>query len=130
RPAVARVEGRACRLPALGDPAAGGARKLRPDPFASRARIRRRGDATRGGEMDWDRILRPLQVLLIAAGALFGLAPFLAPDTFASLTGFMGTDVFVYRLAGAATFGYGVGLAAGWRASWTELRIPIAATFA
>jgi len=79
--------------------------------------------------MDSDRILRPLQALLIAAGAFFGLAPFLAPDTFASLTGFKGTDVFVYRLAGAATFGYGVGFAAGWRASWTELRIPIAATF-
>jgi hypothetical protein len=79
--------------------------------------------------MDSDRILRPLQAVLIAAGAVFGLAPFLAPAAFASLTGFRGTDVFVYRLAGAATFGYGVGLAAGWRASWTELRIPIAATF-
>jgi hypothetical protein len=78
--------------------------------------------------VDTDRLFRPLLALLIAAGALFGLAPFLAPGTFASLTGFLGTDVFVYRLAGAATFGYAVGLAAGWRTSWTELRIPIAAT--
>jgi hypothetical protein len=75
-----------------------------------------------------DRLFRPLLALLVAAGAVFGLAPFLAPGTFASLTGFLGTDVFVYRLAGAATFGYAVGLAAGWRTSWTELRIPIAAT--
>jgi len=79
--------------------------------------------------LDTNRWLRPLLALLIAAGAVFGLAPLLAPGTFASLTGFAGTDVFVYRLAGAATFGYAVGLLAGWRASWTELRIPIAATY-
>lgn len=79
--------------------------------------------------MSTDRLVRPLLALLIAAGAFFGLAPFFAPGMFASLTGFKGTDVFVYRLAGAATLGYAVGLAAGWRASWAELRIPIAATF-
>jgi hypothetical protein len=79
--------------------------------------------------LDANRIFRPLLALLIAAGAVFGLAPFLAPASFASLTGFQGTDVFVYRLAGAATFGYAVGLAAGWRASWAELRVPIAATY-
>ena len=65
-------------------------------------------------------------VLLIASGVFFGVGPFLAPALFASLTGFKGTDVFMYRLAGAATFGYGVGLAVGYRRSWQELRIPIA----
>ena len=80
------------------------------------------------GSVDTSRWFKPFLGVLIAAGAFFGLAPFLAPGTFASLTGFKGTDVFVYRLAGAATFGYGVGLAAGWRAPWAELRIPIAAT--
>ncbi len=79
--------------------------------------------------MDSNRIFRPLLWLLIAAGAFFGLAPTIAPATFASLTGFAGTDLFVYRLAGAATFAYAVGLTAGSRASWAELRIPIAATF-
>ena len=67
-------------------------------------------------------------ILLIAAGAFFGLAPFVAPGLFASATGFQGTDVFMYRLAGAATFGYAVGLALGFRSGWTALRIPIAST--
>ncbi|MEA2673275.1 MAG: hypothetical protein QOI92_467 [Chloroflexota bacterium] len=78
--------------------------------------------------MSSDRIFRPLLWLLIAAGAFFGLATLIAPATFASLTGFAGTDLFTYRLAGAATFAYAAGLAAGSRASWAELRIPIAST--
>jgi hypothetical protein len=83
----------------------------------------------RGVETDVRARLFPLLLLLlIAAGAFFGLAPFLAPTLFASLTGFAGQDVLMYRLAGAATFGYGVGLALGYRASWPELRVAIAAT--
>jgi hypothetical protein len=78
--------------------------------------------------MSSDRIFRPLLWLLIAAGAFFGLATLIAPATFASLTGFAGTDLFTYRLAGAATFAYAAGLTAGSRASWAELRIPIAST--
>jgi len=78
--------------------------------------------------VDSNRILRPLLWLLILAGGFFGLAAFIAPATFASLTGFAGTDVFTYRLAGAATFAYAIGLVAGTRASWVELRIPIAST--
>jgi hypothetical protein len=78
--------------------------------------------------MSSDRIFRPLLWLLIAAGAFFGLATLIAPATFATLTGFAGTDLFTYRLAGAATFAYAAGLAAGSRASWAELRIPIAST--
>lgn len=74
------------------------------------------------------RLFRWLLVLLIAAGTFFGLAPFVAPGPFASATGFTGQDVFMYRLAGAATFGYAVGLALGFRAEWAVLRIPIAAT--
>jgi hypothetical protein len=75
-----------------------------------------------------DRLFSWLLALLIAAGALFGLAPFLAPAQFASATGFAGQDLFMYRLAGAATFAYAVGLAVGFRANWEALRIPIAAT--
>lgn len=78
--------------------------------------------------MDSNRIFQPLLWLLILAGAFFGLAATIAPATFASLTGFAGTDLFTYRLAGAATFAYAIGLVAGTRASWVELRIPIAAT--
>jgi hypothetical protein len=78
--------------------------------------------------MSSDRIFRPLLWLLIAAGAFFGLATIIAPATFASLTGFAGIDLFTYRLAGAATFAYAAGLTAGSRASWQELRIPIAST--
>jgi hypothetical protein len=80
--------------------------------------------------VDSNRILRPLLYLLIVAGGFFGLASFIAPTTFAGLTGFAGTDVFTYRLAGAATFAYAAGLVAGTRASWVELRIPIASTLA
>jgi hypothetical protein len=80
--------------------------------------------------VDSNRIFRPLLWLLILAGGFFGLAPFIAPATFASLTGFAGTDIFTYRLAGAATFAYAIGLMAGTRASWVELRIPIASTLA
>jgi hypothetical protein len=69
-----------------------------------------------------------LLLLLIAAGAFFGIAPFVLPTQFASLTGFYGQDLFMYRVAGAATFGYGLGLAVGYRASWVSLRVPIAAT--
>lgn len=76
--------------------------------------------STGGARFRW------LLLLLIAAGAFFGLAVFLAPAFFASLTGFRGTDAFMYRLAGAATFSYAVGLAVGYRHSWHELRIPIA----
>src|SRR6185369_11619290 len=78
--------------------------------------------------MDSNRIFRPLLWLLIIAGGFFGLASFIAPVTFADLTGFAGTDLFTYRVAGAATFAYAVGLAAGTRASWVELRIPMAST--
>jgi len=80
--------------------------------------------------LDSNRIFRPLLWLLILAGGFFGLGSFIAPATFAGLTGFVGTDQFTYRLAGAATFAYAVGLAAGTQASWVELRIPIASTLA
>jgi hypothetical protein len=73
-----------------------------------------------------EQLFDGLLVLLILAGAFFGLAPFLVPGAFASATGFAGTDVFMYRLAGAATFGYAVGLVVGFRSGWPALRIPIA----
>jgi hypothetical protein len=75
------------------------------------------------------QLYRLLLALLVVAGWVFGLGPFLAPTQFAQATGFTGTDLFVYRIAGAATFAYGVGLLLGWRATWEEVRIPFIATF-
>jgi len=75
-----------------------------------------------------DRAFRGLLVLLIAAGGFFGLAPLVFPTQFADASGFSGRDVFMYRIAGAATFGYAVGLASGFRSGWAAIRIPIAST--
>jgi hypothetical protein len=78
--------------------------------------------------VDSRRLRDPLLVLLILAGLFFGLAPLLVPKQFGDATGFQAQDLFVYRLAGAATLGYGVALLAGFRAPWRELRILIAST--
>jgi hypothetical protein len=82
----------------------------------------------RMGVLDPRRVRDPLLALLIVAGLFFGLAPLLAPKWFADFTGFRAEDLFVYRLAGAATLGYGVALLAGFRASWREIRILVAST--
>jgi len=78
--------------------------------------------------IDSRRLRDPLLVLLILAGLFFGLAPLLLPRQFGDITGFRAQDLFLYRLAGAATLGYGVALLVGFRASWRELRILIAST--
>jgi hypothetical protein len=75
-----------------------------------------------------DRLFPLLLGLLIVAGGFFGIGAFFLPTQFASLTGFAGQDPFAYRIAGAASTGYAVGFAVGYRASWDALRIPIAAT--
>ena len=75
-----------------------------------------------------DRLFPVFLALLVAAGAFFGLAPFFLPTQFASFFGFGGVDILMYRIAGAATFGYGVGFALAYRASWPELRAGIAGT--
>jgi hypothetical protein len=86
------------------------------------------GQNARVGALDPRRIRDPLLVLLILAGLFFGLAPLLAPKQFGDITGFRSQDLFLYRLAGAATLGYGVALLVGFRAPWPELRIVIAST--
>ena len=66
--------------------------------------------------------------LPLAAGVVFGLFPLLAPEQFASVTGFPGNDPFIYRLAGAATFGYAVGLALGLRqGTWAAVKLVVIA---
>ena len=72
---------------------------------------------------------RWLLLLPIAAGILFGLGPFLLGGSFGTLFGFPGNDSFLYRCAGAAAFGYPVGLLLGLRQQrWSALRLPVIAT--
>lgn len=77
------------------------------------------------------RLTRTERVLLavpMLAGFVFGLFPLLLPGTFAAVSGFPGNDEYIYRLAGAATLGYGVGLAAALRqGEWVSTRLPVAA---
>ena len=49
---------------------------------------------------------RLLLTLASVAAAFFGLAPLIAAEWFADIAGFDPSDLFIYRLAGAATLGY------------------------
>lgn len=63
-------------------------------------------------------------VLATVSAAVFGLGPQL-PQPFAALMGYRGTDEYIYRLAGAACFGYAVmGLAELRSRVWDEMRLP------
>ena len=71
---------------------------------------------------------RWIVVILIAAAVVFGLLPLLAPVQFATFSGFPGNDPFIYRLAGAATFGYAVGLTLGLRqGTWAAVKLAVIA---
>jgi hypothetical protein len=62
--------------------------------------------------------------LATASAAVFGLGPQL-PGPFASLMGYRGTDEYVYRLAGAACFGYAVmGIQELRSLHWDDMRLP------
>jgi hypothetical protein len=75
-------------------------------------------------------VFRALLVLQVVVAGLFGLLPLVLPDTFASLTGGAQSEAFIYRIAGAATFGYALmALVALFRPRWVELRVPVVATF-
>jgi hypothetical protein len=71
-------------------------------------------------------LLKPIVILLAIAAGYFGVVPYLAPDVGAQLSGLSGKDIFIYRLTGAASFGYAVSLTMSWRDGWRGLRIPIA----
>ena len=72
---------------------------------------------------------RILLLLPLAGGVVFGALPFLFGGAFGKALGFPGNDSFVYRLAGAATFGYAVALIMGLRrGDWTPLRLVVIAT--
>ncbi|HEY7623791.1 MAG TPA: hypothetical protein VIA63_02075 [Candidatus Limnocylindria bacterium] len=63
-------------------------------------------------------------VLATLSAAVFGLGPQIV-GPFAALMGYRGTDEFVYRLAGAACFGYAVMGAQELRSlHWDDMRLP------
>ena len=70
-----------------------------------------------------------LLLLPILADAGLGLGAFLMGASFGAMLGFPGNDSFMYRCAGAAAFGYPVGLVFALRQqSWAALRLPVIAT--
>jgi hypothetical protein len=71
---------------------------------------------------------RALLLVPTAVGLFFGVVLVVAGVPFARWVGYLGNDAFFYWLAGAATLGYGVALAAGLRAGhWRAIRAIVAA---
>jgi hypothetical protein len=72
-------------------------------------------------------VARPVAIVLALAtlsAAVFGLGPEL-PGPFASLAGYRGEDEYVYRLAGAACFGYAaMGVQELRSLHWEDMRLP------
>jgi hypothetical protein len=72
---------------------------------------------------------RMLLLLPMAGGLIFGLGPFLIGSAVGAAVGFPGNDAFIYRLAGAAAFGYAVALIIGIRqGEWAPLRQVVIGT--
>src|SRR4026207_2453399 len=68
-------------------------------------------------------------LLPMAGGLVFGLGPFLFGGAVGAAVGFPGNDAFIYRLAGAAAFGYAVALIMGIRqGEWAPLRQVVIGT--
>ena len=66
----------------------------------------------------------------IAGGVVFGVLPYLALEPVSRALGYTGDDPYVYRIAGAATFGYAVALTLGLaRGEWPPLRHVVLATY-
>jgi hypothetical protein len=92
----------------------------------SKAQVRTHADEEGTKLSNLERILL---LLPLAGGVIFGALPFLFGGAFGRALGFPGNDSFVYRLAGAATFGYAVALIMGLRrGDWTPLRLVVIAT--
>ena len=75
------------------------------------------------------RLERTLLLLPMAGGLIFGLGPFLFGSAVGAAVGFPGNDAYIYRLAGAAAFGYAVALIMGIRqGEWAPLRQVVIGT--
>jgi hypothetical protein len=71
---------------------------------------------------------RLLLVVPLLGGLVFGVGPYLAPGAFGQLFGYVGNDHFIYRLAGASTFGYAVALTLALRSTrWLPPRLVVLA---
>ncbi|MEK6207236.1 MAG: hypothetical protein AABM32_06290 [Chloroflexota bacterium] len=78
----------------------------------------------RAGPRDVATWVTVVLALATVSAAVFGLGPQL-PAPFASLMGYKGTDEYVYRLAGAACFGYAaMGIQELRSLHWDDLRLP------
>lgn len=70
-----------------------------------------------------------LLVVPLLGGLVFGLLPLLTPSLFAQISQATGNDPYIYRLAGAATFGYAVALFMAIRqGEWLSARNVVIAT--
>jgi hypothetical protein len=79
---------------------------------------------SRAGPRDVARWVGVVLTLATIAAAVFGLGPQL-PGSFASLMGYKGTDEYVYRVAGAACFGYAaMGIQELRSLHWDDMRLP------
>jgi hypothetical protein len=79
------------------------------------------------GKAPWFRLLLLIQVL---AAGFFGVVPYLFPSVAARAGAYTGAEPFIYRLAGAAAFGYAVAAAAALlQPTWYRFRIPAAASY-
>lgn len=65
-------------------------------------------------------------IVAIFLASIFGLVPLLFPTAFAHILALKGTDVFIYRQAGAATLGYAImGVYELRSRRWSEMRLPV-----
>ena len=76
------------------------------------------------GPRDTARWVTAVLALATLSAAVFGIAP-QAAGPFAILVGYGGTDEYVYRIAGAACFGYAVmGVMELRSGHWDDMRLP------
>ena len=76
------------------------------------------------GPRDVARWVAVVLALATVSAAVFGLGPQL-PGPFASFVGYKGTDEYVYRLAGAACFGYAaMGVQELRSLHWDDMKLP------
>jgi hypothetical protein len=100
-----------------------------PTPDRYDLRVPEPGDSPRAASGALGRVDRALLLVPIAGGVVFGILPFFAQQAFASVAGYSGADAYIYRLAGAATFGYAVALTVGLRDhAWPAVRWVVLAT--
>ena len=73
---------------------------------------------------------RLLLLLPLAGSAFVGLFLLFLPTLLATLTGYEGNDLYIYRLTGAATLGYPIALGLALRqGSWASTRLVVVAFF-